>query len=203
MGAMPPSAILSRKGIARYGGGISHWAAKEANFFEVCFGMVPYGNLHTKATFKKSILPSGNFRQNPPPPELRRSPSNLGIGNGVGKQGRDNQPPLSTIRTRYGNSVSTPGATRTGKNKQNSLRKGSRIRNVSIDPTSSIRTPIADAIFADAIAETPIQELFQSGGWLEHCLSFANEIAKISFSLWKVIAHGRLRNKFGTNAPLA
>ena len=34
--------------------------------------------------------------------------------------------PLSTIRTRYGNSVSTPGATRTGKNKQNSLQKGSR-----------------------------------------------------------------------------
>ena len=28
MGARPPSAILSRKGIARYGGGISHWAAK-------------------------------------------------------------------------------------------------------------------------------------------------------------------------------
>ena len=28
MGAIPPSAILSRKGIARYGGGISHWAAK-------------------------------------------------------------------------------------------------------------------------------------------------------------------------------
>ena len=34
--------------------------------------------------------------------------------------------PLSTIRTRYGNSVSTPGATRTGKNKQTSLQKGSR-----------------------------------------------------------------------------
>ena len=34
--------------------------------------------------------------------------------------------PLSTIRTRYGNSASTPGATRTGKNKQNSLQKGSR-----------------------------------------------------------------------------
>ena len=31
--------------------------------------------------------------------------------------------PVSTIRTRYGNSVSTPGATRTGKNKQNSLQK--------------------------------------------------------------------------------
>ena len=30
MGAIPPSAILSRKGIARYGGGISHWAAKGA-----------------------------------------------------------------------------------------------------------------------------------------------------------------------------
>ena len=26
--AIPPSAILSRKGIARYGGGVSHWAAK-------------------------------------------------------------------------------------------------------------------------------------------------------------------------------
>ena len=26
--AIPPSAILSRKGLARYGGGISHWAAK-------------------------------------------------------------------------------------------------------------------------------------------------------------------------------
>ena len=30
-GAIPPSAILSRKGVARYGGGISHWAAKGAN----------------------------------------------------------------------------------------------------------------------------------------------------------------------------
>ena len=28
MGAIPLSAILSRKGIVRYGGGISHWAAK-------------------------------------------------------------------------------------------------------------------------------------------------------------------------------
>ena len=28
LGAIPPSAILSQKGIARYGGGISHWAAK-------------------------------------------------------------------------------------------------------------------------------------------------------------------------------
>ena len=28
MDAIPSSAILFRKGIARYGGGISHWAAK-------------------------------------------------------------------------------------------------------------------------------------------------------------------------------
>ena len=34
--------------------------------------------------------------------------------------------------------------------------KGKPIRNFSIDPTSSIRTPIADAIFVDAISETPI-----------------------------------------------
>ena len=34
--------------------------------------------------------------------------------------------------------------------------KGKPIRNFSIDPISSIRTPIADAIFADAISETPI-----------------------------------------------
>ena len=32
---------------------------------------------------------------------------------------------------------------------------GKPIRNFSIDPTSSIRTPIADAIFADAISKTP------------------------------------------------
>ena len=34
--------------------------------------------------------------------------------------------PLSTIRTRYGNSVSTPRATQTCKFQQNSLQKGSR-----------------------------------------------------------------------------
>ena len=66
--------------------------------------------------------------------------------------------PLSTIRTRYGNSASTPGATRTGKNQQNSLQKRKPIRNFSIDPSSSIRTPIAGAIFADAISETPMQQ---------------------------------------------
>ena len=45
----------------------------EANFLEVCFGRIPSGNLHTKATCKKSRPPSGNFRPNPP--ELPRSPS--------------------------------------------------------------------------------------------------------------------------------
>ena len=45
----------------------------EANFLEVCFGRLPSGNFHTKATSKKSRPPSGNFRPNPP--ELPRSPS--------------------------------------------------------------------------------------------------------------------------------
>ena len=49
-------------------------------------------------------------------------------------------PPLSTIRTRHGNSVSTPESTRTCKTRQNSFQKGKPIRNFSIDPTSSIRT---------------------------------------------------------------
>ena len=37
--------------------------------------------------------------------------------------------------------------------------KGKPIRNFSIDPTSSIRTSIADAIFAAAISETPMNYL--------------------------------------------
>ena len=48
-------------------------------------------------------------------------------------------PPLSTIRTRYGNSVSTPEAPQTCKTQQNSLQKGSRY-GISISATSSIRT---------------------------------------------------------------
>ena len=66
--------------------------------------------------------------------------------------------PLSTIRTRYGNSASAPGATRTGKNKQNSLQKGSRYGISVSTPTSSIRTPIADAIFA-AISDSYSKDL--------------------------------------------
>ena len=41
IGAIPPSAILSRKGIARYGGGISHWAAKR---------------VHTKGVMQPTLL---------------------------------------------------------------------------------------------------------------------------------------------------
>ena len=37
MGAIPPSAILSRKDLARNWGGISHWAAKPVNGQIVCF----------------------------------------------------------------------------------------------------------------------------------------------------------------------
>ena len=40
--------------------------------------------------------------------------------------------------------------------------KAKPIRNFSIDPTLSIRTSIADAIFADAISETPNREIWES-----------------------------------------
>ena len=62
--------------------------------------------------------------------------------------------PLSTIRTRYANSASTPGATRTGKNKRNSLQKGSRYW-ISVSTPRRYWNAIADAIFADAVSETP------------------------------------------------
>ena len=86
--------------------------------------------------------------QNDSPEMSTKKPFSLASGNRkrCRQTGSRQSTPLSTIRTRYRNSVSTPGATRTGKNQQNSLQK---------DPTSSIRTPIADAIFADAISETP------------------------------------------------
>ena len=49
------------------------WGGSEANFLEVCFGRIPSGNFHTKATSKKSGPPSGNFRPNPPPPTSEKS----------------------------------------------------------------------------------------------------------------------------------
>ena len=41
-------------------------AGSDANFLEVCFGRISYGNFHTKATSKKSRPPSGNFCQKRP-----------------------------------------------------------------------------------------------------------------------------------------
>ena len=79
----------------------------------------------------------------------------LGIGNGVGKQGRGNQPAYR----RYGPDTEIQYRPREphGLAKQAELSpKGKPIWNFSIDSTSSIRTPIADAIFADAISETPM-----------------------------------------------
>ena len=63
--------------------------------------------------------------------------------------------PLSTIRTRYGKSVSNPEATvsRTCKTQQNSLKKEKPIRNFSIDPTSSIRTRLRTP-FLQAVPES-------------------------------------------------
>ena len=81
----------------------------------------------------------------------------LGIGNGGGKQGRGNQPPISTIRTRYGNSVSTPEATWTC--------KPSRILSEREAHTESQYRPhivdtntIAAAFLADAVSETSMVE---------------------------------------------
>ena len=59
------------------------WGGSEANFLELCFGWLPYGNFHTKATSKKFRPPSGNFRPNPP--ELPRSPSRSGSSQEAGR----------------------------------------------------------------------------------------------------------------------
>ena len=76
-------------------------------------------------------------------------------------------PPIDD-RTGYGNSVSTPEATRTCKRQQNSLQKGSRPHIVDTDS-------IADAVFAEAISETSI--LINSLGWraLSASFSFVNK----------------------------
>ena len=70
--------------------------------------------------------------------------------------------PVSTIGTRYGNSVSTASMPPKPTSKL-SLKwlvaeenQGEKpIRNFSIDPASSIRTSIADPVFADPVSETP------------------------------------------------
>ena len=72
--------------------------------------------------------------------------------------------PLSMIGTRYGNSVSTASMPQKPTSKlslkwlataENQREKP--IRNFSIDPASSIRTSIADPVFADPVSETPIK----------------------------------------------
>ena len=90
----------------------------------------------------------------------------LGIGNGVGKEGRGNQPPYR----RYGPDTEIqlyrPPGSHTDWQKQAEFSpKAKPIRNFSIDPTSSIRTPIADAIFADAISESHSESVFPEIGW--------------------------------------
>ena len=71
--------------------------------------------------------------------------------------------PLSTIGTRYGNSVSTasmppkPTSELSLKWLTTAENQGEKpIRNFSIDPASSIRPSIADPVFADPVSETPI-----------------------------------------------
>ena len=69
---------------------------------------------------------------------------------------------LSTIGTRYGNSVSTASMPPKPRSRLSlewlaiAEKQGEKpIRNFSIDPASSIRTSIADPVFADPVSETP------------------------------------------------
>ena len=59
-------------------------------------------------------------------------------------------PPIDDTEFQY----RPPGSYADLQNQAEISPKGKPIRNFSIDPTSSIRTSIADAIFADAISET-------------------------------------------------
>ena len=114
-------------------------------------------------TGRTALGPLGHRPKKNLPGPLGQSVQNLGIGGGVGKQGRGNQHPYR----QYGPDTEIQYRPR----KPHGLAKPSRIlskrrpiRNFSIDPTSSIRTSIADAIFADAISETPTKSLEKSKG---------------------------------------
>ena len=65
--------------------------------------------------------------------------------------------PLSTIRTRYGNSVSTPEATRTCKAQQNHLQKRSRYGISVSTPHRRYGHRLRTPFFADAISKTSKQ----------------------------------------------
>ena len=85
----------------------------------------------------------------------------LRIRNGVGKQGYGNRPPIGDrspiqkfsidplcLQNQWDNSDSTDSPRQRIKRKADTK--------FSIDPASSIRTSIADPIFADPVSETPI-----------------------------------------------
>ena len=79
------------------------------------------------ALFLQSVSPPPSPKRNHPPNSHPRLPACLSRNRKwCWQTGSRQSTPLSTIRTRYGNSASTPGATRTGKNQQNSFQKGSR-----------------------------------------------------------------------------
>ena len=87
----------------------------------------------------------------------------LRIGNGGAANTGAAIVPQSTIGTRYGNSVSTAWTppkptTKLGLNclvtAENQRERP--IQNFGIDPVSSIRTSIADTVFADPVSKTPI-----------------------------------------------
>ena len=95
---------------------------------------------------------------------ISSNPCFSGVTSRFRKRGRQTgsrqSTPLSTIRTRCGNSVSTPGATRTGKNQQNSLQKGSRYGISVSTPHRRYGHRLWMPFFADAISETPMTGTF-------------------------------------------
>ena len=85
----------------------------------------------------------------------------LRIGNGVGKQGYGNRPPIDDRNPIRQFSIDpldtskTNGTTRPQLTHQGRESKRKPIRKFSIGPASSIRTSIADPVFADPVSETP------------------------------------------------
>ena len=77
--------------------------------------------------------------------------------------------PLSTIRTRYGNSASTPQATGTCKTQQNSLRKGSPY-GISVSTPHRRYGHDADAVLANAVSETSMSSICSSQTLMISCV---------------------------------
>ena len=88
--------------------------------------------------------------------ETRAEPSeSLVIGNGVGKQGRGNQPPYRRYGPVSRNSVSGPYRHTDWQKQAEFSPKEKPIRNFSIDLTSSIRTPIPKGPKIEKIQDRP------------------------------------------------